>query len=131
MLPSKKTLSLWPSSLFSEQMVADYNYPVGIEWQGLFEDTLDEETQDGDYGHYGVVTMVDPCQKLVIVDPYKDFRSHDRIFTFEFFMSMWWATNDFPDPQTGNDLLVEDRQMMFVITPEEVTFPLLLDMKRG
>ena len=52
------------------QIVADYNYPVGIEWQGLFEDTLEEETQDGDYGHYRVVTMVDPpSQKLVIFDP--------------------------------------------------------------
>jgi len=114
------------------QIVVDYDYPVGIEWQGLFEDTLEEETQDGDYGHYSVVRMVDlPSQKLVIVDPYKDFRSQDRIFTFEFFMSRWWDTNDFPDPQTGIDHLVEDRQMMFVITPEEVTFPLLLDMKRG
>jgi hypothetical protein len=114
------------------QIVEDYDYPVGIEWQGLFEDTLEEETQDGDYGHYSVITMVDPPnQKLVIVDPYKDFRSQDRVFTFGFFMSRWWDTNDFPDPQTGNDHLVEDRQMMFVITPEEVTFPLLLDMKRG
>jgi hypothetical protein len=114
------------------QIVVDYDYPVGIEWQGLFEDTLEEETQDGDYGHYSVVTMVDTNrQKLVIVDPYKDFRSQDRIFTFEFFMSRWWDTNNFPDPQTGNDHLVEDRQMMFVITPTDVTFPLLLDMKRG
>lgn len=113
------------------QIVVDYEYPVGIEWQGLFEDTLEEETQDGDYGHYSVVTMIDTTsQKLVIVDPYKDFRSQDRIFTIEFFISRWWDTNNFPDPQTGNDHLVEDRQMMFVITPEEVTFPLLLDMKR-
>jgi hypothetical protein len=114
------------------QIVVDYDYPVGIEWQGLFEDTLEDETEDGDYGHYSVVTMIDPNrQKLVIVDPYKDFRSQDRIFTFEFFKSRWWDTNNFPDPQTGNDHLVEDRQMMFVITPQDVTFPLLLGMKRG
>jgi len=113
------------------QIVADYDYPVGIEWQGLFEDRLEDETQEGDYGHYSVVTMVDSnSQKLVIVDPYKDFRSQDRIFTFEFFMSRWWDTNDFPDPQTGIEHLVEDRQMMFIITPEDVTFPWLLGMKR-
>ena len=121
-------------SLIAElvKIVDDYNFPVGIEWQGLFEDALEDETEDGDYGHYSVVTMVDPPrQKLVIVDPYKDFRSQDRIFTFEFFMSRWWDTNNFSDPQTGNDNLVEDRQMMFVITPDDVTFPLLLDMKSG
>jgi len=113
------------------RLVADYDCPVGIEWQGLFEDTLEDETQDGDYGHYSVVTMVDSKRrKLVIVDPYKEFRSQDRIFTFEFFLSRWWDTNDFPDPLTGKARLVEDRQMMFVITEDEVTFPRELGMKR-
>lgn len=111
-------------------LVTDYGYPVGIEWQGLFEDTLENETQDGDYGHYSLVKMADSkSRKLVIVDPYKDFRSQDRIFTFEFFMSRWWDINEVPDPLTGKDRLVEDRQMMFVVTPEEVTFPRLLGMK--
>ena len=113
------------------RIVTHYDYLVGIEWQGLFEDTLEEETQDGDYGHYSVVTMADSkSRKLAIVDPYKDFRSQDRIFTFEFFLSRWWDTNDFPDPLTGTSHLVEDRQMMFVITPEEVIFPRLLDMQK-
>jgi hypothetical protein len=113
------------------RLVTEFNSLVGIEWQGLFEDTLEEETQDGDYGHYSVITMADSKSRtLVIVDPYKDFRSQDRIFTFDFFMSRWWDTNDFPDPLTGKEHLVEDRQMMFVITPGEVTFPLLLGMQR-
>jgi hypothetical protein len=114
------------------RIVADYDYYVGIEWQGLFEDTLEDETQDGDYGHYSVITTADPIsRKLVIADPYKDFRSQDRVFTFEFFMSRWWDTNDVPDPLTGKDRLVEDRQMMFLITPEEETFPRLLGMKKA
>jgi len=113
------------------RIVDDYDYPVGIEWQGIFEDTLEDETQDGDYGHYSVVTMADSkSRKLVIVDPYKDFRSQDRIFTFDFFISRWWDTNDFPDKLTGKENLVEDRQMMFIITPKEETFPQLLGMKR-
>jgi hypothetical protein len=112
------------------RIVADYDYPVGIEWQGLFEDTLEDETEDGDYGHYSVVTMVDPkSRKLVIADPYKDFRSQDRVFPFDFFITRWWDSNDFPDPLTGIDHLIEDRQMMFLITPKEAIFPRLLDMK--
>jgi hypothetical protein len=114
------------------QILVNYDYPVGIEWQGLFEDKLEDETQDGDYGHYSVVTMADAKgQKLVIVDPYKDFRSQDRNFSFEFFMSRWWDTNNFPDKLTGKDCLVEDRQMMFIITPKLETFPSLLGMKKG
>jgi Peptidase_C39 like family len=113
------------------QIVTEYDYPVGIEWQGLFEDTLEDETQDGDYGHYSLVTMADSkSRKLVIVDPYKDFRLQDRVFTFDFFVSRWWDVNDFPDQLTGKDHPVEDRQMMFIITPEEVAFPQLLGMKR-
>jgi hypothetical protein len=112
------------------RIVVDYNHPVGIEWQGLFEDTLENETQDSDYGHYSVVTMADSKRrKLVIVDPYKDFRSQDRIFTFDFFMTRWWDLNDVPDPLTGQSRLVEDRQMMFIITLQEETFPRLLDMQ--
>jgi len=113
------------------QIVNDYDYLVGIEWQGVFEDTLEDETEESDYGHYSVVTMADSkTRKLVIVDPYKDFRSQDRVFTFEFFMSRWWDTNDVPDPLGGTNRLIEDRQMMFVITPEEVAFPSLLGMKK-
>jgi hypothetical protein len=114
------------------QIVVQNDYLVGIEWQGVFEDTLEDETQDGDYGHYSVVTMADSKRrKLVIVDPYKDFRSQDRVFTFEFFMSRWWDTNDVLDPLTGTNRPVEDHQMMFVITPEEVAFPSLLGMKKN
>jgi hypothetical protein len=113
------------------QIVLKFDYLVGVEWQGVFEDTLEDETQDADYGHYSVVTMADSkSQKLVIVDPYKDFHSQDRIFTFEFFMTRWWDTNDVADPLTGTNRLVEDLQMMFMITPKEVNFPSLLGMKR-
>ncbi len=113
------------------KIVIDYEYLVGVEWQGVFEDTLEDETEDGDYGHYSTVTMADPIrQKIVIVDPYKDFRSQDRIFSYEFFMSRWWDMNEVPDPVTGKGRLIEDRQMMFLITPKDVTFPHQFDMRR-
>jgi hypothetical protein len=111
-------------------IVAVFDWPVGVEWQGLFEDTLEDETEDGDYGHYSVVTQIDSLnRKLTIVDPYKDFRSQDRVFSFDFFVSRWWDTNDYPDALTGKDHLVEDRQMMFLITPAGMTFPQRLGMQ--
>ncbi len=112
------------------RVVTDYEYPVGIEWQGLFEDTLEDESPEGDYGHYSVVTVADSeTRTLAIVDPYKDFRSQDRVLSFEFFMTRWWDTNNYPDPLTGKDHYVEDRQMMFIITPQEVIFPRFLGMR--
>ena len=113
------------------RIVAYYRYLAGVEWQGVFEDTLEDETQDGDYGHYSVVSAVNSnSRELVIVDPYKDFRAQYRVFTFEFFMSRWWDTNEVPDPMTGKGRLVEDRQMMFIITSKGARFPKLIGMKR-
>jgi hypothetical protein len=113
------------------KLVNDYDYLVGIEWQGLFEDSLEDETADGDYGHYSVVTSADPkSRQVVIADPYKDFRSQDRTFSFEFFMTRWWDTNESLDPLTGKENIVEDRQMLFIVTPQDETFPLLLGMQK-
>jgi hypothetical protein len=113
------------------RVVNDYDFLAGVEWQGVFEDTLEDETEDGDYGHYSVITMADTKKReLVIVDPYKDFRSQYRNFSFDFFMSRWWDTNEVPDPVTGKGRLVEDRQMMFTVTPKKAKFPKLLGMKR-
>src|SRR5205823_3852922 len=47
-------------------------YPVGVEWQGLFDENEDEF--DDDYGHYSVISHVDTAKgELIVVDPYKDF----------------------------------------------------------
>lgn len=113
------------------RVVNDYDFLAGVEWQGVFEDTLEDETEDGDYGHYSVITMADTKKReLVIVDPYKDFRSQYRNFSFDFFMSRWWDTNEVPGLVTGKGRLVEDRQMMFTVTPKKAKFPKLLGMKR-
>lgn len=92
---------------------------------------MKDETQDDGCGNYSVVTMSDSkSRKSVIVDPYKDFRSRDRIYTLEFFIARWWDMNNFPDPLTRKNCSFEDRQMMFMLTAKEETFPRLLGMKR-
>src|SRR4029079_8381763 len=35
----------------------EQKYPVGVEWQGLFDE--DEDEFDDDYGHYSVIANVD------------------------------------------------------------------------
>jgi hypothetical protein len=114
--------------------VRDYRFPSGVEWQGLFYATPEEEpeTGDDDYGHYSVVTIVDPeNRQLVIADPYKDFREQDRVFSFDFFLPRWYDFNEVKEPGTGKIRLVEDRRMMFIVTPKDEEFPLDLGMTAG
>lgn len=140
------------------QLVNKYKYPVGVEWQGKFEDDEEEddeeddeededdeeedddeeeslddsETEGEDYGHYSIVTYVSRKKKeLIIVDPYKDFSSQDRIFSFEEFRERWYDFNEVPDPETGRSRLVEDYHMLFVVTPVTEPFPLELGMHPG
>ena len=61
-----------------EYVLDECKYPVGVEWQGLFDDPVDED--DDDYGHYSVISHIDKAKdELIVVDPYKDFVDQDRI----------------------------------------------------
>jgi ABC-type bacteriocin/lantibiotic exporter with double-glycine peptidase domain len=118
------------------QLVNKYRYPVGVEWQGLFtEPGVDEgepETEDTDYGHYSVVTHVSRRRReLIIADPYKDYISQARIFTFAEFLERWWDTNEVIDAASGLPVLAEDYHMLFIVAPVEAEFPTELGMKRG
>jgi hypothetical protein len=119
-------------------LVNEHGYPVGVEWQGLFEDedeaeeNDDEEDDEEDYGHYSVVTYIHvEKQEIILVDPYKAFVDQDHILSFSEFVDRWWDTNEITNPHTGRTRLVEDTRMMFVITPKEAIFPAALGMKRG
>jgi hypothetical protein len=123
-------------------IVNDHHYPVGVEWQGLFEtedeagDDEDEEddteTGDDDYGHYSIVTYADvEKRQLIIADPYKDFISQARIFSFEEFEERWYDYNEVTDPRSGHSKIKKDDHMLFVVTPRRATFPEELGMKKG
>jgi hypothetical protein len=115
-------------------LIVDYHYPVGVEWQGLFEGSDDEddddsETGDDDYGHYSIITHVNrDKQQFIIADPYKTYISQARVFTWQEFEQRWWDFNEITDPSTGQEKLVEDFHMMFIITPKEEAFPRELGM---
>jgi hypothetical protein len=122
-------------------LVEEYNYPVGVEWQGVFEDDGEEaeenssssaETGEDDYGHYSIVTAVRPDKGvLVIADPYKDYRNQDRIFTIEEFEQRWYDYNEVTDPKTGSSRYVEDFHMLFILTIKDEEFPKKLEMMKG
>lgn len=114
-------------------LVRDRRAPAGVEWQGLFEDDeADEDFAEADYGHYSIVTAIDPRRnRLTLRDPYPDFCRADREFAIDWFVSRWWDVNLAPAPKTGVLRPVEDRRVLFVVTGERARFPASLGMVRG
>jgi hypothetical protein len=133
------------------RIVNDYHQPAGVEWQGLFEDepglssletapepsgenedtsSQDGETEDNDYGHYSLVIQADRrSRQLIIADPYKDYFSQARLFSFQEFDQRWYDYNEFPHPVSGEPVLVKDDHLLFVITRRNVVFPLRMGMR--
>jgi ABC-type bacteriocin/lantibiotic exporter with double-glycine peptidase domain len=111
-----------------EYVLDECKYPVGVEWQGLFEDSVDED--DDDYGHYSVISHIDKAKdELIVVDPYKDFVDQDRILKISLFLKRWWDYNEVKDPQTGEKVFKKDEQLFFVVAPLDVSFPAELQMQ--
>lgn len=102
-------------------------YPVGVEWQGLFEDMDDD---DEEYGHYSVLAHIDKAKdELIIVDPYKDYVDQNRIIRMSTFLERWWDYNEVKDLETGEKVFKKDTQLFFVVVPLAVTFPTELGMQ--
>jgi len=102
-------------------------FPVGVEWQGLFDDVDDD---DEDYGHYSIIAHLDQVKdELIVVDPYKDFVNQHRILKMSVFLKRWWDFNKVKDPQAGEKVFKKDEQLFFVVTPLSVSFPAELGMQ--
>jgi hypothetical protein len=112
-----------------ELAVNEHGHPVGVEWQGVFDDE-DPEKNDPDYGHYSIVSHVSQAtDTLHIVDPYKDYYEREREFPTAFFRRRWWDHNEVKDPVTGEIRDVIDVRLMFVIVPREEDFPRAIGMR--
>ena len=108
-------------------VLEEAKYPVGVEWQGLFEDM---DGDDDDYGHYSIIAHIDKAKdELIIVDPYKDYIDQNRIIRISTFQDRWWDFNEVKDPQTGEKTFKKDEELFFVVVPLAVTFPAELGMQ--
>jgi hypothetical protein len=113
-----------------ELAVNTHGYPVGVEWQGVFDDDL--EKNDPDYGHYSIVAHIDrEAGRLSIVDPYKDYYEREREFPCDLFRRRWWDHNEVRSAATDEVRLVKDDRLMFVIVPAEEAFPRAIGMREG
>ncbi|MGE5073374.1 MAG: cysteine peptidase family C39 domain-containing protein [Anaerolineae bacterium] len=111
-----------------QYVLEEAKYPVGVEWQGIFDD--DPEDLDDDYGHYSVIAHIDEAQdELIIMDPYKDFVEQSRIIKIRIFLKRWWDYNEVIDPDTRKKVFKKDEELFFVVVPRDVTFPEGLGMR--
>lgn len=118
------------SSIEDIEYLLDQGFAVGVEWQGLFYDT-EEEEPDKNYGHYAIVTQINRQNgSVIIVDPYKDFAGQDRMFPITMFVRRWWDTNDILDPKTGKKKVIEDHRALFFVTPKNTHLPEEMGFKK-
>jgi hypothetical protein len=115
-----------------DTLLSVYNLPVGVEWQGLFYEREEDEEEDDeeDFGHYSVITHIDYEKKaIIIVDPYKDYASSDRIIDIYKFLNRWWDDNEIKDPQTGKRKYIRDEKPLFVISQRNPELSEKLNLK--
>lgn len=134
------------SSLFDiEKIIKEHLYPVGVNWQGVFEsfeygnelniegDESEDEIEDdgsiGDQGHYCVITGIDLKEGYVrMIDPYGSYAEHDRFFSTEVFEERWW--DDLMETEGGVNKYTFESRLMFVLTQKNEDFPRGLGMKK-
>jgi len=124
-----------------ETMVRVHNYPVGVDWQGIFYDEGDEnyprysvmadeneKRVRGDSGHYCVITDVDKTNdRIRMIDPYGEYSHKDRFFRISEFLNRWW--DDRMDKNIdGSNKYVFEKRLMFVVVPKNVRIPESLGM---
>jgi hypothetical protein len=108
------------------QLINVHGFPVGIEWQGIF-DYPDEEAfddEDDDPGHLAVITGINTNENYIyIADPDAHYAGIDRKFSVLQFERRWWDINTIIDPLSHHQKEVDDFQGLFLITPHNVSFP--------
>lgn len=117
--------------LFS--LVNEFHRPVGVEWQGVFEDDEEEEEgEDEDPGHYSVVTGLNKKEnRVTLADPYKTYAGKDRHFTLLEFERRWWDINEVLDPRTQKTRQVDDYHALFIVLPKKEIFPEKMGMVKS
>lgn len=116
-------------------LINTYQLPVGVEWQGIFDNVDDSEIaaagyvdDDDDPGHYSVITGISTSDNwLTLANPYLNKGTDDQLSILEF-ERRWWDINTAIDPYTHKSHQIDDYRAMFVITPQTDSTPELFHM---
>lgn len=110
------------------------NLPVGINWQGLFYDTTEEEKKKdptGDHGHHSIVVDLKSAKaQITIDDPYSEYFNIPRVFSYRWFRKRWWDIDSIKG-KDGQIRTLKFSKLLFVVTPIGFKFPSKLDLEPG
>ncbi len=104
-----------------------------MDWQGYFYESLVQEKKGRflHHGHYAIVTEVNAQQDTItLADPYYEFSPNDRTFPIDWFKTRWWDMAEEKDPSTGKEVFYYTSRLMFVVTPNKMTFLEAVGMKK-
>lgn len=107
------------------QIINELKYPVGVEWQGIFNYPDEEinEDEDDDPGHLAVITGINTSQNYIyIADPDSHYAGKDRQFSILQFERRWWDINEIKHQQ------IDDYHGLFFITPYNINVPEQLNL---
>jgi len=108
------------------KIINEYHYPVGVEWQGIFDYPDEEinEDEDDDPGHVSIITDIDTNHNVIrIADPDSHYAGNDRQFSILQFERRWWDLNEIRNPITHKIQEVDDYHGLFLITEKRFIFP--------
>lgn len=116
-----------------DALVNTYHIPVGINWKGLFYNSIEEEQmvqRRGDRGHYSVVIGVDLAENTITIqDTYEEFAQKPRTFPLDWFKKRWKDSTEDLNELTGKEEVIATRRFAFIIAPKDASFPLELSMQ--
>ncbi len=116
-----------------EKLIRFYKTPVGINWQGLFYDSIQEEKlkwKNSDRGHYSIVIDVNRKRgELVIDDPYPDYFKTPRVFSYKWFLKRWHDSDVIINMELDIKNIIKTNRLIFVVTPRNFIFPKNMGMK--
>jgi predicted double-glycine peptidase len=114
-------------------LIREHHWPVAVNWQGLFYDSLEEEqlkNPNGDHGHYSIAIAIDEeNDQIIIADPYSEYFSDPREFSLAWFEQRWWDEDKHRDRKTKRMRTVKTDHFIFIITPKDAEFPRKVGMK--
>ena len=111
------------------RLLHDYHWPVAVNWQGLFYDTIEEQEKkkgrvNDDDGHYSVVIDIDiPGKTITMRDPFPEYAATPRQLPLQWFESRWW--------DAVREEYLQTTRMIFLVAPRDANFPKILGMKHA
>jgi ABC-type bacteriocin/lantibiotic exporter with double-glycine peptidase domain len=102
-------------------LVNEYHLPVGINWQGLFYDKVEDEPQSSrsDKGHYSVVVGINRKKdQIVIQDPYRFYSAQNRVFSLSWFVTRWMDRVREKNQRTGKFETTRTKHFLFILAPK-------------